>query len=159
MQSLRTGLVSERQNRARCGLSGGGLPRRLIAFLLAAAAAAASAAAVGLIIAVVGEAGLVAAAAAAAGAAASPVGLLVAFSMTTLCKRTMTKRENNRALLSSKSLQVLCAQYIHADNHEVASLLFPTHPAGSLFPPRQRRGSRVVNAVTSINCVCVCVLG
>ena len=49
MQSLRTGLVSERQSKDLIGLSGGGLPRRLNAFLLAAAAAAASAAAAGLI--------------------------------------------------------------------------------------------------------------
>ena len=44
MHSLRTGLVSVRQKRARCGRSGGGLPRRVAAFRLAAAAAAASAA-------------------------------------------------------------------------------------------------------------------
>ena len=50
MQSLRIGLVSERHSKALVGLSGGGLPRRLKAFLLAAAAAAASAAAAGLII-------------------------------------------------------------------------------------------------------------
>ncbi len=44
MQSLRTGLVRERQRRALGGRSGGGLPLRLMAFLLAAAAAAAAAA-------------------------------------------------------------------------------------------------------------------
>lgn len=44
MQSFRTGLVSDRQKRARCGRSGGGFPLRLMAFLLAAAAAAAAAA-------------------------------------------------------------------------------------------------------------------
>ena len=57
MQSFRTGLVSDRQQRARWGRSGGGLPLLLCAFLLAAAAAASAAAA---------------AAAAAAGGAAPP---------------------------------------------------------------------------------------
>jgi len=78
MQSFRIGLVSDRQRRALGGLSGGGLPRRLIAFLLAAAAAAASAAAVGLMRATVGEVGL----AVVAGTAEAAGKLLGVFSIT-----------------------------------------------------------------------------